>query len=558
MSSPNSAPSPRTEGNSAASIKSHHDQHLIHAKHKKRLFRISLFTFILLEVGYIVLAAVCLARPVPLRIPLDLSDSEVKGGFTVVVVVWQTLAIVSGAYMANDVYEEEPGATKPNHHTRLTVTAVVDFIDHRVTHLIRGRATKTFILAFLASISFFALNSLAPGAISAATTLIDSPITLPIGRLLSHATADDTQEVFTAQGRANLILRLEMIEHSPFGFNLESNMLTAVPRVDLASFNGTIEYNSDVVEFHHDCHWEAPQFFNTSGDGVIVSAADQQWFGATVGTGPINLGSSVGPLSLTTFPIMEAVGTSAFIFSGGNTSIPITQSNPPTPFAIDLGSLPTTFSASGAGVDIKSNSLYAPLSSVLICDASPEISGGRIRITNDGTLKVIASGQTPIGNIPRSAANLIFTNAFQVALLETETLAKVNAVNNVASIMFMANSSTVDWNTARNIRPLDLPSINKNMDTFMLSAAKAYIDGYRKNGTSVIVEFDSETVSAMGQKEELALSTSEGIFISTIVVFAIVTVLLLLLLFLRRLEKDRELETPESPRGGECEKLDYQ
>ena len=81
-----------------------------------------------------------------------------------------------------------------------------------------------------------------------------------------------------------------MIEHSPFGFNLESNMLTAVPRVDLASFNGTIEYNSDVVEFHHDCHWEAPQFFNTSGDGVIVSAADQQWFGATVGTGPIILG----------------------------------------------------------------------------------------------------------------------------------------------------------------------------------------------------------------------------------------------------------------------------
>jgi hypothetical protein len=66
-------------------------------------------------------------------------------------------------------------------------------------------------------------------------------------------------------------------------------MLAPVPKVDLASFNGAIEYDSDVIEFHHDCHWGAPQFFNVSGS-IVVASAGQQWSGATVGTGQVNVG----------------------------------------------------------------------------------------------------------------------------------------------------------------------------------------------------------------------------------------------------------------------------
>jgi hypothetical protein len=224
---------------------------------------------------------------------------------------------------------------------------------------------------------------------------------------------------------------------------------------------------------------------------------------------------------------MESVGSSAYIFSGGNSSVLDRRFNPPVPFAVDLGSLPTTFTAAGAGLDLASNSLYAPLSSVLICDPRPQITGGRIRVTNDGTVTVIASGKTPIGNIPPSAANLIFTNAFQVALVQAEALETANAVNNVASAMFMANASTVDWNKAQGVRPLDLPSINANVDAFMLSAAKAYIDGYTKNGTSLAVDFELDTVPAVSQEQKLALSTSTSLFSSTNVFVVIVTVLLL-------------------------------
>ncbi|EKM82344.1 hypothetical protein AGABI1DRAFT_104369 [Agaricus bisporus var. burnettii JB137-S8] len=504
---------------------------------RKTLVYLRLLIFIILEMGYIILAAVCLAKPVPLSLHFNFAAEKVEGGFTVVFIVWQSIAILMGAYFAADAFSREwsfqlthiaPGTDRNSLRAIDRVSTMTSGFIDRTSHLLFKKPSGTFKLAFLASISFMALSSLAPGTINVDTILIDSPTTLQIGRLvLSHATDDKFAKSITTIDRANLILRLEMIEHSPFGLNLEPNMLTVVPRVDLASFNGTIEYNSDVIEFHHDCHWEAPRFFYTSDDDVIIPAADQQWYGATVGLGLTYPGSSVGPLYLKSYPITGEVSTSAFIFSGGNTSISIPQSNPPKPFAIDLGSLPTTFDASGAGLELEFNSSYAPLSSILICDPRLKISGGRIRVTNDGTLKVINSGETPIGNIPRSEANLIFTNAFQIALWVPEILTEVNAVNNLASIMFMPNSSTVDWNTARNIRPLDLPSINKNMDTFMLSGAKAYIDGYNKKGTNPVAGYNLETVSAMGQRQTYALSTSKWLFIAIVALFAIATLLLL-------------------------------
>jgi len=73
----------------------------------------------------------------------------------------------------------------------------------------------------------------------------------------------------------------------------------------------------------------------------------------------------------------------------------------------------------------------------------------------------------------------------------------------------MTNKS-VDWDDARDIAPLDIPSINKNMDDFMSSAVKAFIDGYRGNAT-----FDWESIPGLEQK--LALTTSEWLLIVIIV-----------------------------------------
>ncbi len=222
---------------------------------------------------------------------------------------------------------------------------------------------------------------------------------------------------------------------------------------------------------------------------------------------------------------MANISTSAFLFIGGNSTFRNSRVTPSTPFAIDLGTLPATFVTSGVGVSVVQESFVGPLASVLVCDPHLQISGGRASLAADGTLRIISSGQPPTGNFPPSAAKLIFTNSFQVALVELVPLELNNIINNVASVMFMANSS-VDWNTAANIPPSDLATINKNLDAFMLSAAKAFIDGYRKTGSSAAVSFDLKTIPATGKEQRLALTTSKGLFITVIVVFVIALVLL--------------------------------
>jgi len=223
---------------------------------------------------------------------------------------------------------------------------------------------------------------------------------------------------------------------------------------------------------------------------------------------------------------MMNTSTSAYLFIGGNSSFLNSTTPPRARFAINLDNLPTTFVQQGVGVTRGSDiNLIGPLASVLLCDAQPKISGGRVRLDIDGTVNVISSGQPLDGSFPLTAANLIFSNAFQDALVELEFLEVANLVNNVAADMFMTNSS-VDWNVAEDIAPLDVLLINENVDTFMSSAAKAFIDGYRKVGTNTTPTFDSTSVLGLREEQRLALTTSKGLFIATIVVDVIAITLL--------------------------------
>ena len=221
---------------------------------------------------------------------------------------------------------------------------------------------------------------------------------------------------------------------------------------------------------------------------------------------------------------MMNTSTSAYLFIGGNSSFHANITSPTVRLAINLDNLPATYVEQGVGVTRGSDiNLVGPLASVLLCDAQPKISGGHVRLENDGTVITISSGQPPDGSFPSTAANLIFSNAFQDALAELEMVA--NLVNNVAADMFMTNSS-VDWNAAEDIAPLDVLSINENVDTFMSSAVKAFIDGYRKVGTSTEPTFDLASVPGLMEEQQLALTTSKELLIVTVVLDVIITALL--------------------------------
>ena len=223
---------------------------------------------------------------------------------------------------------------------------------------------------------------------------------------------------------------------------------------------------------------------------------------------------------------MMNTSTSAYLFIGGNSSFFNSTTSPRARFAINLDNLPATYMEQGVGVTRSSDiPLVGPLATVLLCDAQPKISGGRVRLDIDGTVNVTPSGQPSDGSFPLTAANLIFSNAFQDTLVELEFLEVFNLVNNVAADMFMTNSS-IDWNNAQDIAPLDIPSINKKVDDFMSSAAKAFIDGYRKVGTSVESAFVGASVPGLIEEQRLALTTSKELFIVTVVLDVITTALL--------------------------------
>ena len=242
----------------------------------RTIFRLRLFLFCLIEAGFIILAAVCLAKPIPLNIPLRFNDSEVKGGFTVVFIVWHSLAVLAGGHILADAFSREWSVQLANIVPGTTdrVSTVTSGVLDRIFHIRTKHASGTFKLAFLASLAFMALTQLAPGTISAATTIISVPTTFPVARQVSQIDNSNFQQFLTTIERANLIVRLEKIELTPFGFKLPANTLMSLPPPSSDS-NRTLEYNTDIVEFHHNCHWEAPSIVNASG--LSISAAGQIW-----------------------------------------------------------------------------------------------------------------------------------------------------------------------------------------------------------------------------------------------------------------------------------------
>jgi hypothetical protein len=306
---------------------------------------------------------------------------------------------------------------------------------------------------------------------------------------------------------------------------MQPNWMAAWPSLNLGSLNGTVDYSTDVIEFHHSCHWEAPQLLNASGV-ILIHAAGNYWdAGIVFGTDPSSrMGSSISPMSLFDFNVKRNTSTSGFLFVGGNGTFRNTQLAG-APFAIDLGTLPAYILQAGLGTQIGSTPIVAPLASVLICDPQIHLSGGRVRLNADGSIQVLSSGLPVIGNIPISSANLIFSNALSVAVENLDVLESTNVINGVSGALFMSASS-VDWQLAQNIPPLDLDTINRNMDRFMLSATKAFSDGYHKDDSSATATFSRISIPAMGQEQRLALMTTRGLLITVVILIAISLVLL--------------------------------
>jgi len=191
------------------------------------------------------------------------SDSKIKGGFSVIFIVWHSLAILAGGKITIDAFSREwsvqlehivPGTTD-------IVSTINSGLLDRTSYCLSKHASSTFRFAFVASLFLMMLAQLAPGAIN--TTVITVPTAIQVARQVSQINSDNFQQFLASAARASLIVRQEKIgsAQSQFGLKLPAYTLMSLPPPSYI-LNRTIEYNTDIVEFHHDRHWEAPSIVN--------------------------------------------------------------------------------------------------------------------------------------------------------------------------------------------------------------------------------------------------------------------------------------------------------
>jgi len=229
-------------------------------------FRIRLFLFCLIEASFIILASVCLARPLPLT--FGLSDSKIKGGFTVIFIVWHSLAVFAGGNITIHAFSREWSVQ--SQHMVPGTTDRVSTIDsgwlERTSHCLSKHASSTFRLAFLASLSLMVLGQLAPGTISA--TAIAGPTIVQVAR-----NSGNVDQFFGCATRATLIIKQEKFGLTQFGLKLPANTLMSLPPFNES--HRALEYNTDIVEFRHSCRWEAPSIVKTD---LSISSAGKIWY----------------------------------------------------------------------------------------------------------------------------------------------------------------------------------------------------------------------------------------------------------------------------------------
>jgi hypothetical protein len=100
------------------------------------------------------------------------------------------------------------------------------------------------------------------------------PISLPIGNL-TFSIGFDT--ILFPIERPALFTRLEQVEKSRIGYDVQSNWIVGWPPLDLPGVNGTVTYPSDGVRFQYECNWEAPRVGFSGGIIRSLNTTGHEW-----------------------------------------------------------------------------------------------------------------------------------------------------------------------------------------------------------------------------------------------------------------------------------------
>jgi len=208
---------------------------------------------------------------------------------------------------------------------------------------------------------------------------------------------------------------------------------------------------------------------------------------------------------------------SAYLFLGGNSSL----SDGSTYSFVDLTGLPSAYNLTGNSPSpgLSGVSYQPPLTTVLVCDPQPSVSGGTVILNTNGSLFVTSSGLPSLhNNIPLEMAYVVLSQGLLGAASAPETHGVSHiAVNYIAASLFMKDPSFNITTYPTGVPVLDLASINNNLDVYTSSASKAYMDGYLPDDAWLpTAALSTIPVNAQWQEQRLALVTNKTLWVVVI------------------------------------------
>lgn len=226
----------------------------------------------------------CSRNPILVKTPL--SSAEIKGGFSVIFILWQTLAsfILSDATLFTFSSEWwlryiKTGQIIPGVTDR--VSRATSGNDDKMRYFFTHHPSTMFRCAFLISVLLAILGSSAPGSLSVSRVkvAISTPVKVVDLRLITSSQSDHNDNNLSfLQDRADSLIELEHHEDVIFRYDMEPNWIMAWP--DETSIDsriiGNVEYPTDVVHFNFSCTWRVPEM-GTDDDATTWNIDGHRW-----------------------------------------------------------------------------------------------------------------------------------------------------------------------------------------------------------------------------------------------------------------------------------------
>ncbi|KXN87578.1 hypothetical protein AN958_08459 [Leucoagaricus sp. SymC.cos] len=495
-----------------------------------------------MESLFIFLAAYAISTPIVLPLSSN-ALPEAKAVVTSLSVIWHTIAVSLVKDIALYIFSVEwMEQVRQAGRIVLDETDIVSrisagYID-QIQHWISPTATPPFRLGFVSTLLLLVLSPLGPGTITVNSILLPHHTSINVANLTITRNlfgvndgvvvegTGPTGESAMAMARGNLITRLEMIENSTYDFATQKpNILIPWTSSDFASANNTIKYESDVITYNYGCSWQKPTL-NEGSDNFVWTVNNKTYvlYGGPSDPYAENV-RLCDPMILPLLAAGEAVTggfMTAFLLVGQNATLD------PRFTWLNLDNIPKASTTYLPENNTNTTGCMPHVSSIftaLVCDPQFEIHPATVSLYRGSlSAEIHPAGLPVVGNIPPSAANLIFADSLG-DVLSFRSRSDMPQTNDIAQILFLADQ--IGLLSPTDTLPIHV--ISQNMDRVLLSSSKAYLSGFNgTRGNTSFPDFEMMKTEAVEDVDVLALGGSKLFLICLVALVGIVSLLMTL------------------------------